>query len=182
MLRRTAIKKIGILTGGMILLHSCNFSEEKATIVLNNLKITSDQEKILKAVVSTLIPEGDIPGAVSLGVDHFVWIMIDDVLSKKRQKNFIEGLDSFDLEINTKYKKSFDQLNPEDQLKALISTSEKSKNIQVLNFITTTKYLTQKGYMQSKYIMTEIMPYALIPGSYNNCKKTDTKERINIYG
>jgi hypothetical protein len=180
--RRTAIKKLGLITGGLIFLPSCNFSEEKASVVLKNLQITVKQEEIIKNMVSVIIPEGDIPGAGSLGVDNFVWIMIDDMLSKERQKKFIKGLDLFNSEVTKKHGYSFEKLNKEDQLKALLNIYKNTKSSEISGFITTTRNLVRQGYMQSKYIMTEIMPYPLVPGSYGNCKEINPEKRINIYG
>ncbi len=181
MLRRTALKKLGILTGGMILLPSCNISEEKASVVLKNIRISAEQEKVLKTMVSTLIPEGEIPGALSLKVDHFVWIMVDDTLTAGKQNIFIKGLDLFNRNVKEEFGKSFIKLSKEDKFKALAKKFKNGKNSEIVYFINTTKYLTQKGYMQSKYIMTKIMPYSLVPGSYGLCEEINTKKGINIY-
>ncbi|RUA06949.1 MAG: gluconate 2-dehydrogenase subunit 3 family protein [Flavobacteriia bacterium] len=181
MLRRTALKKLGILTGGLILLPSCNFSEEKASVILKSLNITAEQEKVLKAIVDTLIPEGEIPGAISLGVDHFVWIMVDDTLNAGRQHMFIKGLSLFNSNVKKESGKSFEKLRKEDQFKTLAKASANNENGEIIDFINTTKYLTQMGYMQSEYIMTRIMPYSLVPRSYGNCVDTDPNKRINIY-
>ncbi len=66
--RRKALVNLGILTGGMVLLPSCEFSKEKISFALNNLQVTESQESLLKDIVSFLIPEGDLPGAGSLNV------------------------------------------------------------------------------------------------------------------
>jgi hypothetical protein len=182
MLRRTAIKKIGLLTGGLFLLPSCNFSDEKAAIVLNRLRINLDQEKLLKAIVSAMIPEGDIiPGAVSLNVHNYVWIMVDDCLTDEKQRIYISGLNRFNGRIIKESGKSYSKLSKNDQINALTEFSNKEDHF-ITDFINITKYYTGNGYMQSKYIMTEIMPYPLIPGKFDNCEKVDPNKRINIYG
>ncbi len=179
--RRTAIIKLGFLTGGLVLLPSCNFSKESSGIALENLQITAKQEKVLRSVVSTLIPEGDIPGAESLGVHNFVWIMVDDTLTKRRQEKFIKGLDLFNNEVQKTEGRSFDQIPEIKRFEVLNEQSENTEVIGINNFIVTTKYLTIRGYLQSEYIMTKVMPYKLVPGIYGNCENINPKERINIY-
>ena len=176
--RRTALKNLGLLTGGMLFFPACTFSEEKATEVLKNLRVNAAQEQLLKSVVDVLLPEGDIPGAVSLGVHHFVWLMIDDMLSEKRQVSFLKGLDGFETEIRKRFGKPFGDLDTEKRLRALSAI----KGPKITTAIALIKSYSILGYMQSEYIMTKIMPYALVPGSFGNCENIEPGKRINIYG
>ena len=190
--RRTALKNLGLLTGGFILLPSCNFSKEKVTIILNKLQITAKEEALVKEIVATIIPEGEIPGAKSLEVHNFVWVMVDDCLSIEKQTSFMNGLKLFDTKVNDISGNSFSKL-PENKritvLKDLLNAniekgdhSKKSNIEDIQNFIKTTKYYTGFGYMQSKYIMTKIMPYQLVPGTYGTCDTIETNKRINVNG
>ena len=45
------------------------------------------------------------------------------------------------------------------------TTDENQKAVR--EFLSITKRFTIQGFMMSQYIMTEIKPYSLIPGSYN---------------
>ena len=190
--RRLAIKNLGMLTSGMILLPSCDFSEEKASIVLNKLQITIEQEELVKDLVATIIPEGEIPGAGSLEVQNFVWIMVDDCMDGEEQKSFIKGLDLFAAQVKKNQNKAYSDLEQEERLRLLQIISKKksqdgvnesnSDNKALDYFINTTKSYTIRGYMQSQYIMTEVMPYALVPGSFDNCKTIDNNKRINVNG
>jgi hypothetical protein len=190
--RRLAIKNLGMLTGGLLFLPACDFSEEKASIVLNRFQITPIQENLLKDLVATFIPEGEIPGAKSLGVNNFVWIMVDDSMKEENQKSYINGLKIFDFKVKELSGKSFAELELAERLDVLRnllqSGTEEDENIKktdagdIVNFINTSKYYTVWGYMQSEYIMTEIMPYQLVPGSYGSCEIIDINKRINVNG
>ena len=190
--RRVAIKSLGMFTSGMILLPSCDFSEEKVSLALHKLQITSEQEKLLKDLVGTIIPEGEIPGAGSLEVHNFVWIMIDDCFDGEKQKSFLTGLDLFATVVKNDQSKSFSDLKQEDRLTLLENILKKRSKDGVNEsnyddeavhyFLNTTKNYTIWGYMQSKYIMTEIMPYELVPGSFDNCRTIDNNKRINVNG
>ena len=190
--RRKALKNLSLITGGIFLLPSCNFSDEKVSIILNKLQITVEEEKLLQEIVATIIPEGEIPGARSLEVPNFVWVMIDDMLSDKKQKSFMNGLKMFDPMVKEQKKSSFIDLSENDRLSILNGLlngeiikdkSENKKDLKDLrSFVKAVKYYAILGYMQSEYIMTKIMPYQLIPGSYGSCETIETNKRVNING
>lgn len=188
--RRNAIKNLSLFTGGMILLPSCDFSDEKVSIVLKKLQITLEQEKLVDAIISTLIPEGNIPGAKSLKVTNFVWIMVDDCMETEKQNSFINGLNLFDAKVKANQNKPFDELasdNRELILNEMFKLQNDFADKENLNntsdikiFLNTSKYYTIWGYKQSEYMMTEIMPYKLVPGSYGLCETIDKSKKINI--
>ncbi len=187
--RRKALRNLGILTGGMVLLPSCEFSKEKISFALNNLQVTETQESLLKDIVSTLIPEGDLPGAGSLQVHDFVWVMVDDCMEKERQDSLHRGLNDFDSTSKKRQRKTFCSYrimrNDYWHLTAYSEDPQMSHakvNDDVKLFFNTTKDLTIFGYMRSEYIMTEVMPYTLIPGSYGPCETVDNTKRINVNG
>jgi len=184
--RRKALRNLGILTSGIVLLPSCDFSNEKVSLVLNKLSITTSQEELMKELVATMLPEGEISGAGSLMVQDFVWIMVDDCLEPALQESYLIGLSNFKKDFKNIEGKSFLSLEPVKRAKALglieASKENTSENINkdFLNFVKITKEFAILGYMQSEYIMTEIMPYPLIPGTYGTCETIDSTKRINI--
>ncbi|MCD6543248.1 MAG: gluconate 2-dehydrogenase subunit 3 family protein [Flavobacteriaceae bacterium] len=190
--RRNALKNLGLITGGIILLPSCNYSDEKVSIILNKLQITIQDEKLLKVVIATIIPEGEILGASSLKVHNFVWVMIDDVLSEEKQRSLMNGLKLLDGKVKELSGSSFINLSENNRLTILEDIlnghikEDKSKNKKDLkdikSFVKTAKYYAIWGYMQSEYMMTKIMPYELVPGKYGSCKKIDSNKRVNING
>lgn len=184
--RRKAMKNLGILTGGIVLLPSCDFSEEKVSLVLNKLKITTSKENLMKELVATILPESEIPGARMLMVHDFVWIMVDDCLEASEQESYLKGLANFDRDINKLAGKTFLSLSQEDRIKALNlieeSKGKTSENIsnELLSFVEITKKFAILGYLQSEYVMTEVMPYRLIPGIYGPCETIDKTKRVNV--
>lgn len=186
--RRKALINLGILTGGITLFPSCNFSKEKVSIALHNLEVTEHQAALVKEIVSVLIPEGELPGAISLRVDEFVWVMVDELLDSTQQQYFLKGLNSFDDEAKFISGKSFDSIDSNKRavvLKDLVTGSKESgsdRNKAVSTFIDNLKAMTIFGYMNSEFIMTEVMPYSLVPGKYGTCETIDTTKSINING
>jgi len=181
MKRRVALKNLGLISSGIFLLPQCNFSDEKVLIILNKLDINVEQENVLKAISETLIPEDELPGASTLKAHNFVWIMVDDCFSKKEQLSFINGLDQFQKFVTNKSDKSFSKLIAQEKLDLLNELYHKTDLENDLHsFLQATKNLTIQGYMLSEYIMTELMPFQLVPGSYELCKSIDKTKKINV--
>ncbi len=186
--RRKALLNLGILTGGMVLLPSCDFTKEQVSLSLNKLRITASEEALMKELVSSIIPEGKIPGAASLQVHDFVWVMVDDCMDQQKQSMFLNGLKGFDSHVKKITGNSFsslDQKEREEMLRMIINKPQESSkdDLGALKlFVSTTKEFTSFGYMKSEYIMTEVMPYTLIPGSYGPCETVDKTKRINVNG
>ena len=180
MKRRTALKNMGLLTGGLFLFPSCDFSEENITIILRKLQIPKSQQVLLEEIVATIIPEGDLPGARSLKVQNFVWGIVGACMTDEDQGSYIKGLQEFELKFNQDDGQNFVTQNEKERTKILIDlTKNKSKEDDLQDFVESTKKLTMQGYMNSQYIMTEIMPYQLIPGGYKTCETIDPNKRIN---
>lgn len=183
--RRNALRNLGILTGGMVLLPSCDFSQEKVSLALNKLRIKASEEALMKELVSCIIPEGNIPGAASLNVHDFIWVMVDDCLNDKDQSRFLKGLQSFESSVKKSTGKSFlsmSQVDRETTLNDILNATETSIENEIKYFVSITKRLTAYGYMESEYIMKKVMPYTLIPGSYGPCETVDNTKRINVNG
>jgi len=184
--RRKALRNLGILTGGIVLMPSCDFTQEQVSLSLNKLKIKASEEALMKELVSSIIPEGDLPGAVSLNVHDFVWVMVDDCMDQKSQSKFLTGLKSFKNHIKKITGNPFESLHQQEReniLNGLVNDTKDGaeptpEDLQL--FVTITKRFTSFGYMNSEYIMTEVMPYTLVPGTYGPCETIDNSKRINL--
>ncbi len=195
--RRQAIFSIAVATGGVTLLSRCSFGEERLPIALNNLQVTVEEEDLLKQVVDLIIPATDIPGAQELEVHNFVWVMMDDCATKEEQDRFMSGLRGFSQLADHISEKSFRDMTPEEQTAHLGAIMEVTVipdiplgddgepqfiAADVQYFLSETKGTTIWGYMQSEFVMKNIMPYSLVPGSSTGCATVDPSKRVNIYG
>ncbi|MDG3583357.1 MULTISPECIES: gluconate 2-dehydrogenase subunit 3 family protein [Galbibacter] len=182
MKRRTAIRNLGLVTGGLFLLPSCNFSEERVPLVLSKLKITTEEEILLEAMIDTILPETDTPGGVSLKVQNFVWTMLDDCASPEQQASFLNGLRGFNASVKEKHGDNFVDMDKKERLATLQNLmDDETLNKDLSNFLHTTKHTAVWGYKNTEYYMTQLMPYKLIPGAFSYRTKTiDPNEKINI--
>ncbi len=167
--RRSAIKNLTFLAGGVFLFPSCLKHEDgKISIQLKKMHITAAQEKLVGDVAETIIPQTITPGAKALNVHQFVLKMMDDCQSKKSQQDFMEGLSQLDSFTQKHYQHSFAEATSKQRENILVLIEQK-QNIppQLSAFYQMLKPLTVEGYTISKYVMTNKLPYELVPGRYN---------------
>lgn len=197
--RREALKALALITGGAVLVPSCNFLKEDILIAYKNLQVTPSLQTLLASVSDTIIPAGTIKGAAEINVQDFILVMVNDCMKTEDQKSFMQGLSSFNDYSKKVGDKSFSRLTPEERT-TVVETGlaqkfesedvpadeeakiERENQKAVLEFLKITKRFTTQGFMMSEYIMTEIKPYKIIPGEYKGAVLvTDIKKEI-IHG
>jgi len=156
--RRTALKQMFIVAGGIMIATSCDFSSKAPTIQLNNVKLNLDDEQLLAELVEAIIPKTDSPGAKELNLHLFVMKMLDDCTSPEDQHKFTEGLKAAS---KLKGKTLEEQ---QAYLKALPGDDV---------FFKILKRRTIQGYKNSEYVMKNKLVYELVPGRYNGAAKID---------
>ncbi|MBN8651332.1 MAG: gluconate 2-dehydrogenase subunit 3 family protein [Cytophagales bacterium] len=173
MQRREALKSLAILTGGAVLIPSCNFEKEDILAAYSNLQITPTLQTLLGQIADTIIPPGQLKGAIDLAVQDFILVMVNDCIDKDQQTQFSKGLQEFNAFTKKTGSSNFSKLEPTAKEKVITeglaiaadTTDENLKSIR--EFLSITKRFTIQGFMMSEYMMTEVKPYSLIPGSYN---------------
>ena len=88
--RRSAIRNLAVITGGLMFLPSCKSTPGKTSVSLKNIKIDAGQEKLLAEIASTIIPATETPGAKEVGAHLFVLKMLDDMYEKEIQQEYIK--------------------------------------------------------------------------------------------
>ena len=181
MKRRTAIRNIGLVTGGLLLMPSCNFSPDRIPIVLNKLQITTDEEILLESIIDTILPETDTPGGVALKVQNFIWIQMDDCASPEQQATYLSGLRSFNGLIRERYYDDFISLDAKKRLEILTALLNGEDTPEAIHgFLNNTKHTAVWGYKNTEYYLTNLMPYKLIPGAFSYQTITiNPNEKIN---
>jgi len=170
MQRRTALKQLFFIAGGIVLFPSCWGGANKASIALRKLHINAEQENLLAEIVESIIPETDSPGGRTLHLHLFVLKMIDDCHSEEDQQVFVQGLKDWDQEMNDAVGKSF-LLASSDQRQSYLMDIEKDKAHPLSGFFMMTKRRAIQGYLNSAYVMKNKLIYELVPGRYNGYAK-----------
>lgn len=166
--RRVMIKGLALVGGSILFLPSCLQQEKKkASIVLNNLSLNSNQEELLAEIAETIIPTTDSAGAKALELPQFVWTMVDDCYAKDDQEAFLKGLDQVDDMSDEKFGRSFIQCTAEQRHEILSDLEDNKGKSEAQLFYTIAKGELIKGYLNSKLVMTQFRKYELVPGRYD---------------
>lgn len=156
MKRRTAIKQLFILAGGIVIATSCTSDRNKSSIALSKVDFSKADEDLLAELVEAIIPETDTPGAKSLNLHLFVMKMVDDCQSPEDQQAFVDGL------------KKAKTLKGKTSAEILSYFNSLSKDDTFLSIL---KGRTIMGYKNSEYVMKNKVIYELVPGRYNGALK-----------
>lgn len=176
--RRTALKQFLIVAGGVALLPSCMQQDGSATsIPLKHLKLTGADEKTLAELAETILPATNTPGAKDLYLQQFILKMTDDCQSPEEQQAFEKGLKAFNRFSEKEYDTPFASLSA-DKRTALLQRIETGKDIpeDVAGFYNGVKGLSIQGYLGSKYYLTKVQVYELVPGRFRGCVPVSTKD------
>lgn len=166
--RRDALRNLALLTGGMILVPSCNFDQEEILKAYDNLKITPSQKGLLSNIADTIIPATDTKGAADISTEDFILVMVNDCMKPEEQETFSKGLSEFNAYSKKTSGKSFEKLEPAERERVIMQgmALENEDQKHIPTFLQTTKRFTIQGFMASEYMITEVTQYSLIPGSY----------------
>lgn len=199
--RREVLKALAALTGGAVLVPSCNFLKEDILAAYSNLQITESSRLLLASIADTIIPAGTLKGAADIAVEDFILVMVNDCMEAEDQKTFSQGLKGFKDYSKKAGGKRFDKMTAEERLNLLAAAialeqeplqpidgededdrEERENEHAVPAFLRITKRFTTQGFMMSQYIQTEVKPYEMIPGPYRgDVLLTDIKKEI-IHG
>ncbi len=146
--------------GTVAFLPSCVYKQDQVHIQLKHLQVGPGQEKLLASAADEIIPSTDTPGASDLGLHLFALKMIDDCYDQQGREAFQQGLKAFAAK-----KESDEKWN----LQAAMNDPAMEP------FAKTWRSLIIRGYTQSEYYMTKLVPYQLIPGGYRGCVPVKAK-------
>lgn len=167
--RRSALKNLIIIAGGITLMPSCLTNTGKASLLLKNIDISADQERLLAEIASAIIPATDTPGAKEVGSHLFVLKMLDDCYEKEVQQKFVSGLNQLENSTKKRFANSFIHCTADQKEKVLLGVENKeSYPSEVYDFYKIMKERTIQGYLTSKYVVLNLQKYELIPSvKYN---------------
>ncbi len=168
MKRRSAIKSLVIIAGGIAILPSCSRDPAKASVALTNLDVSAEEEALLAELAETIIPKtSNAPGAKDLKLHLFALKMVDDCHTKEDREKFMTGLKEFDPAMEKRAGAGFRRMDAAQRASAVsgILKEEEATDLQV--FLKITKQRVIQGFTNSKFVMTDMKQYELVPGRYD---------------
>lgn len=165
--RRLAIKNIAIIIGGISVLPGC-FHNDENKLPLKNLSFTTSDETLLAEIQETILPKTNTPGSKDLALHLFTLKMMDDCYEKDKQQQFVKGLKEINSICKKKYGNAFIDCTIPQREEILMSIeNKKDVSEEASAFYSMAKDLTIRGYMTSKYVMTNLVKYELVPGRFH---------------
>jgi hypothetical protein len=168
--RRSALKQLLYVSAGMALLPACLQNTSRTSLVLKNISVDSDQGKMLAELVETIIPATTTPGAKELSAHLFTLVMIEDCYKKEDQQKWLDGMEAFEKACKKLNGQGFLE-STAPQRAALLTSLEAAKDDKgdAAFFYRTTKRLTIQAYTSSKYFLTKVNIYELVPARFHGC-------------
>jgi hypothetical protein len=154
--RRSAIRQLFIISAGVAVLPACVGDKKPA-----------NEEEILAALSSTIIPTTDTPGAKEVAAHKFALRMVNDCYNKENREKFMNGFKQFQDKVQQQYGKSFDKCTAAEQTK-IVTAAAAAQNTgdDATYFFNTFKHLTIQAFTSSEYYLTKVEVYKLVPGKY----------------
>ena len=166
--RREVLRNVAIASGGFIALPAWaeTWNQEK----VSNLDafLSGEQEALLTAIVDTIIPATDTPGAKDLGVPAFLQKMLMDCYEKDVRENIKKGLEKTDAFAKDRYLRAFSNCNSL-QRKDVLNMMSLSADQTYKDYFALVKSLTILGFTTSEFVQTKYLNYNPVPGHYYGC-------------
>jgi|ERR1022692_391895 hypothetical protein len=176
--RRKAIGRILLIGGGSIAAYSgYKWWDWNKGSDIGYLEHSKD---LLAALVETIIPASDSPGAKEAAVHDYIITMVKDCTERKSQNKFIDGLKELQHYCSSSFSKTFQQCSLQEQQQTLKHFEQRGKSPSGIvgkvekrffgkSFFATLKSYTAEGYCTSEAGATKGLSYLYIPGKYIGC-------------
>ena len=185
--RRAALRKTALLMGGAVstptiigIMQGCAPSVE---VNWQPILLSEEQARTVTAMVDVILPAGEIPGAVGVGIPQFVDSMVGVVYDPEAKKIFMDGLNEVMQEIESERGDAFEDLDPDTQFQIVddlnrtyvgainvpADPGEERRDDDDKSFFRYLKELTIVGYCRSEVGATQLLQYDKVPGDYKGC-------------
>lgn len=176
--RREAIKRTGLLLGGVIfapnilgVLNGCTATPGDWSPQL----FSNDQARLVTALADVILPADDTPAASEVGVPQFIETMVNEVYNEEQRQEFLEGLDAFAENYRSEIQAEYFEGNDEQKYEFTYHQNQLAveEEADSSSFLLTFKELTMLGYFTSEVGATQVLRYQAVPGRYNGCMPVD---------
>jgi len=134
--------------------------------------IRPERAAMLEALVDTILPATDTPGARQARVQVFVDLALRDCYTPAEQKLFVDGLEALAGECQARHGRPFEACSPEERHALLVPLDAASYAPDAGargSFIRILKDLTLVGFFTSRIGATQVLAYEAVPGGFRGC-------------
>ena len=185
--RREALRRTSLLMGGAVsapalagILQGCTPSRDVNWIP----KFLSKEQAVLTGeIANRIIPSTETPGALDVGVDQFIDLIVAEAYPEEDQKLFLNGLEEVEAQSKEVGGKSFVKLTPEQQDEVLQKFQDaafdaQEKGMDNQHFFYRLKELTLLGYFTSEEGMQQNLDYTPVPGKHEGCISLEPDDKL----
>ena len=166
--RRKWLKGMALASLGSVVFYDLK-ANQKESISNVSFELNEQEESMLNLCLDTILPESNIPGALSLGVPVFVKTMIKDCYENKAQTAIKYFLSTISKDFQGLFSKSIQSANVAEKEQFLFQVAKGKLGENSQKALETIKGLTIQGFLTSEKIMTEHLNYIMAPGFFNGC-------------
>jgi hypothetical protein len=134
--------------------------------------IRPEHAAMLEALVETVLPATDTPGARQAQVHVFVDLALRDCYTPAEQQVFVGGLEALAEASRTRHARLFEACSPEERIALLAPLDAASYAPDTGprgSFVRILKDLTLVGFFTSRSGATQTLAYEAVPGGYRGC-------------
>lgn len=183
--RRSALKKAGVLAGSAVaipslfsLLQSCK-SENR--LGWQPLFFTETEAKTIAALLDTILPRTDTPGALDVKSDIFIDKVIAKTYDEEAQKKMRSEIAAFNSDCEKNFGGTLIELNASDREKVLQAAEKNSGKFspgvwgtavgkqETIGFYRSIKSMAIWAYFSSEEIGEKVLAYDPVPGTFEPC-------------
>lgn len=184
--RRKAIKNTGLAAGAALvaptflsLLQSC---KSEARLDWQPLFLDNDEASFISALVDTILPKTETPGALDVKVDLFLDKVFAKTFDDGAQQTLRSNIQQFNQDCIDEFGDSFSNLSDADKRACLQSAETKGGKFnmgvwgtavgepQTISFYRSLKSMAIWAYFSSEEIGKHVLNYDPIPQEYIGCK------------
>ena len=164
MLRREALKNIGLITGGVFFLpYSCDLNPD--FIYSNFPKLKRKEKSLIASICEVILPSDKRNFPTPENRIHFVLTMINDCLDKNQRNKFSSGFKAFQLALTSEGQKNFEDILPNEQEIFILKSFEVKKD-KILIFLEYLKEFSLIHFETSENYMKKYLKFEFMPGRY----------------
>lgn len=171
--RRVLIRNITIGLAGYTLLPSCTgINNQPLSLSAGKLGLKADDEATVAALCRMILPLKGVGGEIeNTGLHPFVLKMVADCEAPENRERFKSGLAAFKEKVKGETGHSVEKANSSKLIAVLYELEgiKESGNDDLAFFYRLTKSLAIRGYKGSRFFLTQVQPYVLVPGKYQGC-------------
>ena len=134
--------------------------------------LPQERAAMLEALVDTILPATETPGARQAQAHVFVDLALRDCYTPAEQQLFSTGLEALVEESRRLYARPFEDCSPEERhalVAPLDAASYKPDTGARGSFVRILKDLTLVGFFTSRIGATQVLAYEKVPGGYRGC-------------